>query len=111
MTDNMKKTCSRCGVLKLIEDFDECKALCKTCNEYKQQYRESHREELRFKAKEDYEENKERILIKVECPICKIQIIRKAMARHERTKRHQDNMNKTKVTNQEQEQEPKNIEK
>ena len=52
MTDNMKKICSKCRKLKLMEDYDEGNALCKKCSEYKQQYRENRREELRFKAKE-----------------------------------------------------------
>ena len=89
----MKKTCSRCGVLKLIEDFDNGKAQCKKCREFKQQYRENHREEqilILNKHKET-----------VECPICKIEVGRNKMKRHERSKRHQNNTTNTKETKQE----------
>ena len=113
MTDNMEKKCSKCRQLKLMEEFDEGKARCKNCSEYKQQYRENHREELRLKAKEMYEQNKKQIQNKhkerVEHPICKIEVGRNTMKRHERSKRHQDIMTNTKETKQERE--PKNIEK
>ena len=116
MTDNMEKKCSKCRQLKLMEEFDEGKARCKNCSEYKQQYRENHREELRLKAKELYEQNKKQILNllnkhkeKVERPICKIEMGRNKMTRHERTKRHQNNMTNTKEIKKEQE--PQNIEK
>ena len=46
---------------------------------------------------------------KVECPICRIEVGRNKMARHERSKRHQSNLTNTKDTKQEPE--PKNIEK
>ena len=55
-----------------MEHFDNGKAQCKKSSEFKQQYKENHREELRLKAKTHYEQNKEQILNEVECPICKI---------------------------------------
>ena len=71
---------------------------CQKCSEYKQRYREYHREELRRKAKEHYEQYKgqklEKQKEKVECPICKIDISRNKMQRHERTQRHKNNLNK-----------------
>ena len=60
--------------------------------EYKQHYRENHREKLRQKERERYEQYKRQKLEKqkekVECPICKIEISRNKMLRHERTQRH-----------------------
>ena len=60
---------------------------------------ENHGEELRQKAKEHYEQYKgqklEKQKEKIECPICKIDISRYKMSRHERTKRHRNNLNKT----------------
>ena len=62
-------------------------------------FRENHREELRQKAQEHYEQNKEIKLEKQkeksECPICKIEISRQKMSRHQRTQRHNTNLNNT----------------
>ena len=80
MSEDIGKKCSKCRTVKPLENFDEGKTLCQTCSEYKQQYRENHREELRQKAEEHYEHYKGQKLEKqkeqVECPICKIDISR-----------------------------------
>ena len=65
---------------------------------YKQHYRENHREELRQKERERYEQYKgqklEKQKEKAECPICKIDISRNKMSRHKRTQRHKKHLNK-----------------
>ena len=99
MSEEKGKKCSKCRTVKPLENFDDGKALCQKCSEYKQRYRENHREELRQKAKEHYEQYKgqklEKQKEKVECPICKIDISRNKMSRHERTQRHKNNLNNT----------------
>jgi hypothetical protein len=99
MSEEKGKKCSKCRTVKPLENFDDGKALCQKCSEYKQRYRENHREELRQKAKEHYEQYKgqklEKQKEKVECPICKIDISRNKMLRHERTQRHKNNLNNT----------------
>ena len=98
MIENQDKKCSKCKKTQTLEHFDNGKALCQKCYEYKQQYRENHREELRQKERERYEQYKgkklEKQKEKVECPICKIDISRNKMQRHERTQRHKNNLNK-----------------
>ena len=98
MIENQDKKCSKCKKTQTLEHFDNGKALCQKCYEYKQQYRENHREELRQKERERYEQYKgkklEKQKEKVECPICKIDISRSKMSRHERTQRHKNNLNK-----------------
>ena len=95
MSEHQDKNCSKCKKTQTLENFANGKALCKTCCEYKQHYRvyrENHREELRQKEREGYEQYKgqklEKQKEKVECPICKIDISRNKMLRHERTQRH-----------------------
>ena len=56
MSEDKGKKYSTCRTVKPLEHFDEGKALCQKCSEYKQ--RENHREELRQKAKEHYEQYK-----------------------------------------------------
>ena len=86
MSEDKGKKCSKRRTVKPLENFDG-KGLCQTCSDYKQRYREHHREELRQKAKEHYEQYKQQKL-------CKIDISRCKMLRHERTQRHKTNLNK-----------------
>ena len=58
MSENQDKKCSKCKKTQTLENFDNGKALCQKCYEYKQQYRENHREELRQKERERYEQYK-----------------------------------------------------
>jgi hypothetical protein len=99
MSEDTCRKCSRCSKTQPLDNFDEGKALCQKCSEYKQRYRENHRDELRQKTKEHYAQYREIKLEKqkekCECPICKIEISRQKMPRHERTKRHKNNLNKT----------------
>ena len=109
MSEDKSKKCSRCGVYKQLNNFDTDKAQCEKCSEYKQRYRENHREQLRKKAKEIYEENKDEILEKkkekVECPVCKKEISKAKMRLHEKTKRHIYYLNNPKQTKEELEKE------
>ena len=79
-----------------LKNFANWKAICRKCCEYK----ENHREELRQKERERYEQYKgqklEKQKEKVECPICKIDISRNKMLRHERTQRHKPKKTKEK---------------
>ena len=54
---------------------------------------------MRQKAKENYEKYKgqkiEKQKEKVECPICKVDVSRNKMLRHEKTQRHRTNLNNT----------------
>ena len=88
----------KCKNTQPLDNFDNGKALCQKYSEYKQQYRENHREELRQKQRERYKQYKgqklEKQKEKVACPICKIDISRNKMLRHERTQRHKNNLNK-----------------
>ena len=97
MSENQDKNCSKCKNTQTLENFDNGKALCQKCCEYKQQYRENHREELRQKERERYEQYKgqklEKQKEKVECPICKIDISRNKMLRHKRTQQHKKHLN------------------
>ena len=98
MSENQDKNCSKCKKTQTLENFANGKALCKKCCEYKQHCRENHREELRHKERERYEQYKGQTLEKqkekVECPICKIDISRNNMLRHERAQRHKKHLNK-----------------
>ena len=98
MSEDKGKKCSTCRTVKPLEKFDEGKALCQKCSDYKQRYRENHREELRQKAKEHYEHYKgqkfEKQKEQVECPICKIDMSRYKMLRHKRTQPHKTTLNK-----------------
>ena len=98
MNEHKGRKCSKCKNTQPLDNFDNGKALCQKCSEYKQRYRESHREELRQKQRERYEQCKgqklEKQKEKVECPMCKIDISRSKMSRRERTQRHKNNFNK-----------------
>ena len=59
MSEDTCRTCSRCSKTQPLDNFDEGKALCQKCAEYKQRYREKHREELSQKAKTHYEQHRE----------------------------------------------------
>ena len=95
MNEHKGRKCSKCKKTQTLENFANVKALCQKCCEYKQHYRENHREELRQKERERYEQSKRQKLEnqkeKVECLICKIEISRNKMLRHERTQRHKKN--------------------
>jgi hypothetical protein len=98
MNEHKGRKCSKCKNTQPLDNFDNGKALCQKYSEYKQQYRENHREELRQKQRERYKQYKgqklEKQKEKVACPICKIDISRNKMLRHERTQRHKNNLNK-----------------
>ena len=61
MSEDKGNKCSKRRTVKPLENFDG-KGLCQTCSDYKQRYREHHREELRQKAKEHYEQYKQQKL-------------------------------------------------
>ena len=50
MSEDKGKKCSKCRTVEPLDHFDEGKALCQKCSQYKQRYRADHREELRQKA-------------------------------------------------------------
>ena len=56
------KQCSRCKKSKDVSEFIEGRASCNKCLNYKQQYRETHRERERQQSKAYYETNREEIL-------------------------------------------------
>ena len=107
-----EKKCSKCKNLKPDNNFSEGRALCNKCIEYKRQYREQHREELRLAQKEYYARNKEEIQqrkkeyyennkekinekqkenngAKIECTICKCKVGKYRMKIHEQSIKHQ----------------------
>ena len=97
MTD--KKQCSKCKVLRIVDDFKEGRKQCNVCLENKRRYREHHKEELKVKAQEYREKNREEINTKrnekTECLICKCMIRKYTMNRHEQSEKHQTNLQNT----------------
>ena len=95
MTD--KKQCSKCKVYQPLDNYkNECKQ-CNKCLENKRRYREQHKETLKQYAQQYYERKKEELSDKkketLECPICKCEVRKYTMKRHEESIKHQMNIN------------------
>ena len=94
MTD--KKQCSKCKVFQPLDYKNECKQ-CNKCLENKRRYREQHKETLKQYAQHYYERTKEELSDKkketLECPICKCEVRKYTMKRHEESIKHQMNIN------------------
>ena len=102
MTD--KKQCSKCKVFQPLERFKEERKQCNLCLGSKQRYRERNKETLSQKAKEYHENNKEHKqqyqkehskeynLRKIECQYCRCMVSLSHKAKHERTKKHINNV-------------------
>ena len=98
---NNKKQCPKCKVFQPLDRYTDGRIQCNICLESKRKYRENHREQLRQKACEYYEANKEKkkAYVKeyrqqmVECSVCKVMIQKCRMTIHEQTKTHLHNLN------------------
>ena len=94
---NETKQCSKCKVFWSPKQIEEGNNTCNICLEQKRRYRLKHKEEIKVKAKEYYEEHKEKLnekqRVKAECPVCKCMVRAYAMRRHEQSVKHQMNLN------------------
>ena len=93
---NETKQCSKCKVFRPLNETEEDNKTCHICLEQKRRYRLKHKEDIRVKAKQYYENNKEELndkqKLKAECPVCKCMVRSDAMKRHEQSIKHQMNM-------------------
>ena len=91
------KQCSKCKVFRPLHQIEGNNKNCNICLEQRRRYREKHREEIKPKAKEYYQNNKkelnEKQNEKYECPVCKCFVREYAMRRNEQSIKHQQNLN------------------
>lgn len=95
-----KQQCSKCKAFRSVDTYKDGRTQCYVCLEQKRRYREKHRDELREKAKQYYEQNRGEVYIKqttpdsdrVECPLCKCMVGKYRMKQHEQSFKHQIKM-------------------
>ena len=89
-----KQYCTHCKMNRKIELFSENHKTCDACREkmkiYSQTWRDNHKEEIR-------EINKEHGMKICLCSVCDCEVRLKHKARHEKTKKHIDNLTKNEV--------------
>ena len=89
-----KQYCSHCKVHRKIELFSENHKTCDLCREktkiYSQTWRDNHKEEIS-------EINKEYGMNIFVCSVCDCEVRLKHKARHEKTKKHIENLKKNEV--------------
>ena len=88
----IKFQCPECNVFQFVSRYSRGRKLCDLCLATKQRYREKHKEEIKEKQKEYYERHKEEINAKVECKICKCFFNKQVLQRHNKTKKHLNNL-------------------
>ena len=92
-----EKQCSKRKVFQPLNDYkNECKQ-CRACSENIKRHREHHREGIKQYAKECCERRQEESNDKkkepLECTICKCEVRKYTMKRHEESIKHQMNIN------------------
>ena len=94
-----KRQCSKCKVLRIVDDFKEGRKQCNVCLDNKRRYREKHKEELSNNNKEYHEKNREELNTKrnekTECLICKCMVRKYTMNRHNQSMKRQTNLQNT----------------
>ena len=101
MEEQNERTCSWCKKSSPDVEFTDNRKLCNGCGEKSREKHRQNREKERQQAKEYYERNKEYKKEynkeyrqwRYECPCCKVMVTFHHKARHERTKKHLNNMN------------------
>ena len=91
------KQCSRCRKIKQINEYENNRRQCNECINKRREYytnnKDKHREWDRKHYQSHIEQEKAYRALRIECPACKVMILRNHKTEHERTKTHIHNLN------------------
>ena len=91
------KQCSRCRKIKQINEYENNRRQCNDCintrREYYKNNKDKHREWDRKHYQSHIEQEKAYRALRIECPACKVMILKYKKSEHDRTKTHIHNLN------------------
>ena len=98
------KQCSRCKKDKVLTEYEDNRRQCNKCIEWRHAYynnnKDKHKEWDRRHYETHQEQEKAYRAVKIECPVCKVMILKYNRSDHEKTKRHNPKQTKKQVKQQ-----------